>query len=110
MFLGGGIGYVAWYGTQHNPNVPRSPDGIPRAGAGTLAVIGDAKQMSSEFIKGASFIGYGATMFVGIGVPIPIIDEEIGPISLQEVMKTSGHKSLITETTIPTENREALAR
>lgn len=77
LFLGGGIGYVAWYGTQHNPNVSRSPDGLPRAGAGTLAVIGDAKQMSAEFIKGASFIGYGATMFVGIGIPIPIIDEEM---------------------------------
>jgi uncharacterized protein (DUF39 family) len=77
LFLGGGIGYVAWYGTQHNPDVPRSPEGIPRAGAGTLAVIGDAKQMSGEFIKGASFIGYGATMFVGIGIPIPIIDEEM---------------------------------
>jgi len=77
LFLGGGIGYVAWHGTQHNPNVPRSPDGLPRAGAGTLAVIGDAKQMSAEFIKGASFIGYGATMFMGIGIPIPIIDEEM---------------------------------
>jgi uncharacterized protein (DUF39 family) len=77
LFLGGGIGYVAWYGTQYNPDVSRSPDGLPRAGAGTLAVIGDAKQMSGEFIKGASFIGYGATMFVGIGIPIPIIDEEM---------------------------------
>jgi L-aspartate semialdehyde sulfurtransferase len=77
IFLGGGIGYVAWQGTQHNPDVPRSPDGIPRAGAGTLATIGDAKQMSSQFLKGASFIGYGATMFVGIGVPIPILDEEM---------------------------------
>jgi L-aspartate semialdehyde sulfurtransferase len=77
IFLGGGMGYVAWHGTQHNPDVPRSPDGIPRAGAGTLATIGDAKQMSSEFLKGASFIGYGATMFVGIGVPIPVLDEEM---------------------------------
>lgn len=77
LFLGGGVGYVAWYGTQHNPSVPRSPDGLPRAGAGTLAVIGNAKQMSGEFLKGASFIGYGATMFVGIGIPIPIIDEEM---------------------------------
>lgn len=77
LFLGGGVGYVAWHGTQHNPNVPRSPDGLPRAGAGTLAVVGDAKQMSAEFIRGASFIGYGATMFVGIGIPIPIVDEEM---------------------------------
>lgn len=77
IFLAGGVGFVTWNGTQHNPNVPRSPDGIPRAGAGTLAVIGDAKQMDPSFIKGASFIGYGATIFIGLGIPIPIIDEEM---------------------------------
>lgn len=77
IFLGGGVGFVTWNGTQHNPNVPRSPDGIPRASAGTLATIGDAKQMDPSFLKGASFIGYGATMFVGLGIPIPVIDEEM---------------------------------
>jgi uncharacterized protein (DUF39 family) len=77
LFLGGGIGYVAWHGTQHNPEVLRSPDGLPRAPGGTLALVGDAKQMSPEYIKGASFTGYGATLIVGIGVPIPIIDEEM---------------------------------
>ena len=81
IFLGGGIGYVAWHGTQHFPDAPRSPDGIPRAGAGTLATIGDAKQMSGEFLRGASFVGYGATMFVGIGVPIPILDEEMAHLT-----------------------------
>jgi uncharacterized protein (DUF39 family) len=77
IFLGGGIGYVAWNGTQHNPSASRSPDGLPKAGAGTLAVIGDAKKMSGNFLKGASFVGYGATMFVGLGIPIPILDEEM---------------------------------
>ncbi len=77
IFLGGGIGYVAWNGTQHNPGALRSPDGLPRAGAGTLAVIGDAKNMSADFLKGASFIGYGVSMFVGIGIPIPVLDEEM---------------------------------
>jgi L-aspartate semialdehyde sulfurtransferase len=77
IFLGGGIGYVAWNGTQHNPDALRSPDGLPRAGAGTLATIGDAKQMSSAYLKGASFPGYGVSMFVGLGVPIPILDEEM---------------------------------
>ncbi|MCX5812840.1 MAG: homocysteine biosynthesis protein [Proteobacteria bacterium] len=77
IFFGGGIGYVAWSGTQHNPDVLRSPDGLPRAGAGTLATVGDAKQMSGNFLKGASFIGYGATMFIGLGIPIPILDEEM---------------------------------
>jgi uncharacterized protein (DUF39 family) len=77
IFFGGGIGYVAWNGTQHNPDALRSPDGLPRAGAGTLATVGDAKQMNGNFLKGASFIGYGATMFIGIGIPIPILDEEM---------------------------------
>ena len=77
IFLGGGVGYVAWNGTQHNPSALRSADGLPRAGAGTLAVTGDAKKMSARYLKGSSFIGYGATMFVGLGIPIPILDEEM---------------------------------
>ncbi|MBA4390944.1 MAG: hypothetical protein C0399_08400 [Syntrophus sp. (in: bacteria)] len=77
IFLGGTVGYVSWNGTQHNPSALRSPDGLPRAGAGTLAVTGNAKEMNGGFLKGASFVGYGATMFVGLGIPIPILDEEM---------------------------------
>ena len=77
IFLGGGIGYVVWNGTQHNPNVKRGDNGVPRAPAGTLAVMGNLKQMSPEWLKGASFTGYGATLTVGIGIPIPILNEEI---------------------------------
>jgi uncharacterized protein (DUF39 family) len=77
IFLGGGVGYVAGKGTQHNPDVPRTPEGLVRSGGGTLATTGDAKQMSSAFLKGASFVGYGATMFVGVGIPIPVFDEEM---------------------------------
>jgi uncharacterized protein (DUF39 family) len=77
IFLGGGIGYVAWPGTQFNPGVPRSPNGTPREGAGTLCVIGDLKQMSPRYLVGTSMMGYGCTLTVGIGVPIPILNEEI---------------------------------
>lgn len=77
IFLGGGIGYVAWWGTQHNPEVPRTDLGIPKFPAGTLAVIGDLKQMSSEFLVGVSITGYGVSLAVGVGVPIPILNEEI---------------------------------
>ncbi len=77
IFLGGGVGYVAGRGTQHNPDAPRTPEGLVRTGAGTLATTGDAKLMSPRFLRGASFVGYGATMFVGVGVPIPVLDEEM---------------------------------
>jgi len=77
IFLGGGVGYVAWHGTQHNPDVPRGPNGVPRRGAGTLAGIGDLKQMKPEWLRGTSILGYGVNLTVGIGIPIPILSEEI---------------------------------
>jgi len=77
IFLGGGIGYVAWHGTQHNPNVLRGDNGVPKRGAGTLAVIGDLKQMNPKWLVGTSFLGYGCTLTVGVGVPIPILSEEM---------------------------------
>ena len=77
IFLGGGIGFVAWPGTQHDPNVLRSDNGVPRRGAGTIAVIGDLKQMEPRWLLGTSMLGYGCTLTVGIGIPIPILSEEI---------------------------------
>jgi uncharacterized protein (DUF39 family) len=77
IFLGGGTGYVAWNGTQHNPSAPRTENGVPKRGAGTLAVIGNLKHMSPRWLVGISMLGYGVTLAVGIGVPIPILDEEI---------------------------------
>lgn len=77
IFLGGGVGYVAWHGTQHNPSAVRDEQGFPRGPAGTLALTGDLKQMQPEWLRGLSFLGYGATMQVGVGIPIPVLNEEI---------------------------------
>ncbi|HEY40279.1 MAG TPA: hypothetical protein G4O18_00270 [Dehalococcoidia bacterium] len=77
ILLGGGIGYIAWHGTQHNPAAPRLDNDVPRRPAGTLAVIGDLKQMKPEWLRGTSMLGYGTTITVCIGVPIPILNEEI---------------------------------
>jgi len=77
IFLGGGVGYVAWWGTQHNPGVKRAENGTSLTPAGTAALIGDLKQMSADWLKGVSFLGYGTSLSVGIGVPIPILDEEM---------------------------------
>lgn len=77
VFMGGAQGYVAWEGTQHDPGQVRLENGVPVGGAGTLALIGDVKQMSSRYIKAAIYEKYGVSLFVGVGIPIPILDEDM---------------------------------
>ncbi len=77
IFLGGAQGYVSWAGTQHNPHMERLPNGTTVGGAGTIAVTGNLKEMSNRYIRAAIFQKYGVSMFVGIGIPIPVIDEEM---------------------------------
>jgi uncharacterized protein (DUF39 family) len=77
IFLGGGVGFVAWQGTQHNPSAPRTERGVPTRGAGTLSVIGDLKGMDARYLRGVSLHGYGTSLSVGVGIPIPILDEEM---------------------------------
>ncbi|MGD8344938.1 MAG: homocysteine biosynthesis protein, partial [Desulfobacterales bacterium] len=77
IFLGGGVGYVVYHGTQHDPEVKRTDNGVPTGGAGTIALMGDMKKMNPAFLRGASMTGYGVSIAVGIGIPIPILDEEM---------------------------------
>lgn len=77
IFLGGAPGYIFWRGTQHAPNARRGENGVTRTPAGTISVVGDLKQMRPEWLVGASFLGYGVSLIVGLGVPIPILNEEM---------------------------------
>jgi L-aspartate semialdehyde sulfurtransferase len=77
IFLGGGVGYVTWYGTQHNPSVERTKSGFPKTPAGTLWVMGDLKKMSPKWLMGVSIQGYGCSLAIGLGIPIPVLNEEI---------------------------------
>jgi uncharacterized protein (DUF39 family) len=77
IFLGGGYGYVTWRGTQHNPQAPRNSNGVPVKPAGTIMVQGDLKQMTPEWLRGVSILGYGNSLAVGLGIPIPILNSEM---------------------------------
>ncbi len=76
IFLGGAQGYVAWEGTQFKTNAAVK-NGVPVSASRTLAVIGDLKQMSSEFVRALNFKNYGISLAVGLGIPIPILDEDV---------------------------------
>ncbi len=77
IFLAGTSGYVSWPGTQFNSLKDRNHNNIPAGPAATLAVIGDLKKMNPAYLKAACYKGYGVSLFVGIGVAIPVLDEEI---------------------------------
>ncbi len=64
IFLGGGQGYVIGEGTQHDPGNL----------LGTIMVQGDCKKMNPEFIRGATYTKYGTTLYVGLGIPIPLLN------------------------------------
>jgi uncharacterized protein (DUF39 family) len=77
VFLGGGVGYVAFPGTQHSPDVARSSHGVPLEGAGTLALAGDLRGMGPDYLRGLWIEGYGASLAVGVGLAIPLLDEDL---------------------------------
>ncbi|MDB9315050.1 homocysteine biosynthesis protein [Spirulina sp. CS-785/01] len=77
VFLGGGIGYMSWEGTQHFPRQKRLKNRTPIGPAATVALIGDAKQMSPDWVRGCYFKNYGPSMMLGIGVPFPVLNERV---------------------------------
>jgi uncharacterized protein (DUF39 family) len=77
VWLAGAHGHVYAEGTQHVGGCARTPNGVPKEGAGTLALTADMKRMRPEFVRGVSLRGYGVSLALGIGIPIPILNEEI---------------------------------
>ncbi|MBW1801669.1 MAG: homocysteine biosynthesis protein [Deltaproteobacteria bacterium] len=77
IFLGGAQGHIIGPGTQHNPHAKRGKNGVPLSPAGTLMVMGNLKEMDPRWVVGVSILGYGCSLAVGLGVPIPILNEEM---------------------------------
>ena len=77
IFLGGAQGFVVWNGTQFHTTKPKNEFGVPVTNAATIAVIGNLKEMSPEYLQAVYYEKYGVSMFIGIGIPIPILNEEM---------------------------------
>jgi L-aspartate semialdehyde sulfurtransferase len=77
VWLAGARGHVYAEGTQHAPTCERGANDVPTEGAGTLALTANMKEMKPKFVRGVSLIGYGVSLALGVGVPIPILDEAV---------------------------------
>jgi len=77
IFLGGTQGFVIWPGTQFLTSCQKNKFDVPVTNAATIAVIGNLKEMSTEYLKAVYYEKYGVSMFIGIGIPIPILDEDL---------------------------------
>lgn len=77
VWLAGAHGHVYAEGTQHASDCLRGQNDVPKEGAGTLALTGNMKEMDSEFVRGVSLKGYGVSLAMGVGIPIPILDKEV---------------------------------
>lgn len=97
IFLGGAQGYVIGEGTQHSPKNLN----------GTLMVKGDAKKMSPEFLQGASFTKYGTSLYVGLGIPIPMLN--IG-LAKKVAIRDSEIFTDIVDYSVPRRDRPKLGR
>lgn len=97
IFLGGGIGYITGSGTQHNPE----------AQFATLMVQGDLKQMSAEFLKAALFHGYGSSMYIGIGIPIPVLH---AGIARKTAVRDRDIETDVMDYSVPSRSRPLLGR
>ena len=77
VWLAGAWGHVYAPGTQFASLCARGPNDVPMEGAGTLALTGDMKKMRSRFVRGVRLVGYGVSLALGVGIPIPILDEDV---------------------------------
>jgi uncharacterized protein (DUF39 family) len=77
IFLGGAQGYIVWEGTQFYPQILKDEEGKTIYKGGTIAVMGNLKEMSTDYIRAAIFKGYGVSLVVGIGIPIPILNSKV---------------------------------
>ena len=97
IFLGGGTGYVVGEGTQHSPTT----------GFGTIMIKGDLKdpKINPHFLRGATFTKYGTTMYIGFGIPIPILNEGL---ARKTAISDNEIKTTVYDYGVPARKRPAL--
>ena len=95
IFLGGTQGYIFWEGTQH----------APTKAMGTIMVVGDLKKMDAKYVRGVTLEKYGTSLYVGLGIPIPIINERVAKTT---AVSDAEIKTNLTDYGVPRRDRPIL--
>lgn len=78
IFFCGGEGFISWEGTQYNASAIRDEKThLPIAPSATLAITADLRQVNPEFIAPIYIKGYGVSLYISIGIPIPVLNSDI---------------------------------
>lgn len=77
VWVGGAQGFVVGSGSNHNPLQKRNKQGIPVGPGITLSLLADIEHMQAKWVRGGYLKSFGPVLYIGVGVPIPVLNEEI---------------------------------
>ena len=77
IWISGAIGYVLGHGSNHNPVQKRNEFNIPIGPGITMSAVADLHSINPKWIRGGYLKSYGPVLYIGIGVPVPVLNEEI---------------------------------
>lgn len=77
VWVGGAQGFIIGHGSNHNPLQKRNKYGIPVGAGITLSIIADLDFMQPKWVRGGYLKSFGPVLYIGVGVPIPVLNDEI---------------------------------
>lgn len=75
--VAGANGFITGFGSNHNPKQKRNEYGIPIGGGITLSCVSDVEGMNPRWVRGGYLKSFGPVLYLGIAVPIPVLNIEI---------------------------------
>ena len=76
VWIAGASGVIVGHGSNHNPLQKRNEYGIPIGPGITLSAIVNIETMNPKWIRGGFIKSYGPVLYIGVGIPIPVLNEE----------------------------------
>jgi len=110
IFFCGGEGFISWEGTQYNSDAKRDEKThLPLSPSATLAITADLRQVDPKFIAPLYIRGYGVSLYISIGVAIPVINADMAhALSIRNKDIITQVHDFATRQTVGTVNYEQL--